>query len=103
MPTAGQVAVTWKNRNRLTATITKQTAATETPEVGQTTTIRVYGQDGTTLLRTASGLTGTSYNYTAVFELADTGLGVLQTSLTFKITSVRDGYESQEVVKTLVR
>lgn len=103
MPVSGQVAVTWKNRNRTSTQIIKQTDASQTLEDGQTTTIRIYGQDGTTLLRTVTGLTGTSYDYTAAFELADTGSVVLQTSLTFKIKSVRDGYESAEIVKTVTR
>lgn len=103
MPSSGQVAVSWKNRNRLIPAIRKQTDPTETLEVGQTTTIKIYGQDGTTLLRTVTGLTGTSYGYTVAFELTDSGVGVLQTELTFKIKSVRDGFESQEVVKKLVR
>lgn len=97
----GQVAITWKNRNRTTGLIKKQTAATETLESGQTTTIRIYGEDGTTLLRTVTGLTGTSYDYTAAFEVADAGS--LQDSLTIKIKSVRDGHESAEVVKTVTR
>lgn len=33
-----------------------------TPEVGQTTTIFIYAEDGTTLINTIPGLTGTSYD-----------------------------------------
>lgn len=95
----GQVAVTWNNRNRLTSGIKKQSAASDTLEDGQEHTIRVYAHDGTTLLRTVTGLTGTSYNYTAAFEIADAG--GLEASLTFKIKSTRDGYESYEAVRRM--
>lgn len=103
MPASGQVRITWKNRNRLLSGIKKQTASSDALESGQTHTIRVYGQDGTTLLRTVTGQTGEQYDYTAAFELADSGAAVLQTSLTFKIKSVRDGYESNEFVKVVTR
>lgn len=98
---SGEVVVEWKNRNRLTPAIRKQTDPTETLEVGQTTTLGIYSDAGGTLLRTETGLTGTDYTYPIADEIADSG--TLQPDLTFKIKSVRDGFESLEVVKTLVR
>lgn len=86
----GQVALSWKLRNRLTnTTIRKNTATSDTAEVGQTTTIRVYNA-ANTLVRTVTGITGTTYDYTALMESADNA-GVQQTSLRFEIESVRDG------------
>jgi hypothetical protein len=100
---SGGVEVTWNTRNRLTSGVKKQTDASDAPEEGQTTTIEIYGEDGTTLLRTEDGITGDSYDYTAENEIADTGVSVLQTSLTFKIKSIRDGYESAEIVVVVER
>lgn len=97
----GNVAVTWLNRNRLSPTIVKQTAATQAMEVGQTITLRIYANDGTTLLRTVTALTGTSYNYDDLDEIADAG--AFQLHLTFKIRSVRAGYESVDAVIVLDR
>ena len=56
------VTVEWANRNRLLedSLILGWTEADVTPETGQTTTVTVYGSDGTTELATHSGLTGTS-------------------------------------------
>lgn len=102
-PPSGAVTINWANRNRLTPHLIKQSAASETPESGQTTTVKIYGQDGTTLLHTESGLTGTTFNYTAVNELADSGITDLQTSLTFVVTSARDGYVSNLATKILTR
>jgi hypothetical protein len=61
---AATIAVTWSNRNRLTEDnlVLGWTDSTVTPETGQTTTLTVYKIDGTTVLATHTGLTGTSYN-----------------------------------------
>lgn len=84
--------IAWYNRNRLSATvIRKQTDPTETPEAGQTTTVKVYG-DANTLLRTQTGVTGTSWDYTNTQEITDAGAA--QNRLMFKVSAVRDGYES---------
>lgn len=100
---SGQVAITWKNRNRLTSGIKKQSATTDTVEVGQATVIRIYKTVGNVLLRTETLSAGeTSFNYTAADELADTGLLVLS-NLTIKIKSVRDGYESAEQTFVVTR
>jgi hypothetical protein len=58
------VTVTWSNRDRLTedATILPWNGSAVTPESGQTTTITVLAADGTTVLATHSGLTGTSFD-----------------------------------------
>jgi hypothetical protein len=85
------IRIAWYNRNRLITSIRKQTDPTETLEAGQTTTIKIYG-DALTLLRTVTGQTGTSYDYTNANEIADAGAP--QNRLIFRVSSVRDGYES---------
>jgi hypothetical protein len=69
---AGDVTVTWANRNRVTQTaqVILQTDNNITPETGQTTTIRFY-DSGNTLRRTYSGLTGTSQTWTLAQIAAD--------------------------------
>jgi hypothetical protein len=56
--------VTWSNRNRLNedAVVLGWADSTVTPETGQTTTIRVLKTDGTTVVTTHSGLTGTTFD-----------------------------------------
>jgi hypothetical protein len=71
---AGDITITWANRNRVTQTanVVKQTDGTITPESGQTTTIRIYGGASlTTLRKTFSGLTGTSQSWTLAQIIAD--------------------------------
>lgn len=57
----GNATVTWANRNRLSETsqILAWTAADVTPEMGQTTTVRVLDSGGG-VLKTFAGLTGTT-------------------------------------------
>jgi hypothetical protein len=58
------VTISWANRNRLTedSQVLAWTAATVTPETGQTTKIEVYASDGTTLLTSHDGLAGTDFD-----------------------------------------
>ena len=70
----GAYALTWKHRDRTAqTTIISQADASIGPETGTTYTVRLYGEAGT-LLRTATGLTGTGYTWTT--EEADSGLTV---------------------------
>ena len=70
----GAYALTWKHRDRTSqTTIISQADASIGPEIGATYTLRLYGEAGT-LLRTATGLTGTGYTWTT--EEADSGLTV---------------------------
>ena len=57
---AGDLLITWANRHRVnqTAAVILHTDGNITPEVGQTTTIRLFDATGT-LRRTFSGVTGT--------------------------------------------
>lgn len=96
---SGQPTLTWNLRNRLTQTVelVEHSDIGVTPEVGQTITIKIYDETLSNLLRTVTGLAGTTYTYTEEDEIADSGLGSadpLNTQLRFVIYSVRDGYDS---------
>lgn len=104
IPDSGDVNVSWVRRNRLTETSAIEgfyfyTATDIAPEFGETYTLKIYG-DSNTLLRTVTGLTGTTYTYTNAFEIADGGS--LQGVLTFVLSSVREGINSYEAVRVAV-
>lgn len=93
---AGDLTISWANRNRVnqTADPVRQTDGAITPESNQTTTIRIYNaQTGGTLIRTYSGLTGTSQVYTEAQATTDNG-GTKPANIRIEIESVRDGYVS---------
>lgn len=91
-PTAvyGGLNVNWANRNReqQTVDLVPFTAGNITPEVGQTTNIRVYS--GATLLRSYNAITGTSWSFPAADDLAT---GVVQ-DLRIVLESQRDSLVS---------
>jgi hypothetical protein len=98
-PTAitGTPVLTWSHRDRTmqTAELIAQGAGNIGPEPGTTYTIRIY-KEGQVLVRTETGLTGTSYTYDEAKELADGGpFGFIEIHL----MSVRDGYESWQSQK----
>lgn len=73
---AAPLALTWAHRDRLQQTggdLVDTTEGTIGPEAGTTYTLRLYGEDDA-LLRTETGLTGTSYTWTT--ETNDSGLTV---------------------------
>lgn len=65
--------LTWAHRDRLTQAdiLYGHSHASIGPETGTTYEVYVYSKDGTTLLRTVTGLTGTSWTYTRVMQGAD--------------------------------
>lgn len=68
----GAYTISWRHRDRVQqTTIYNQDDPSIGPESGQTYTLRLYGENNT-LLKTASGLTGTNYAWTT--EDADSGL-----------------------------
>jgi hypothetical protein len=70
----GAYTISWAHRDRLTQTnVTAQTNASIGPESGTTYTLRLYGETDT-LLRTETGLTGTSYTWSD--EETDTGITI---------------------------
>lgn len=102
---SGEATLSWAHRDRLLQieiTPQSQVAPDIGPEVGTTYTLQIYG-DGGTLLRTETGLTGTSYTYLTADEIADGG-GV-QTQLRFVIWAVRDAldsWQSQDITSVRV-
>lgn len=84
----GDIPVTWSRRNRTTEdnVVLAWGDADTVPETGQTTTITVMKSDRT-VLTTHTGLTGTS------FSVPFASLGG-NASTIFRVTSVRDGFES---------
>jgi len=71
----GALSLSWAHRDRLTQAdqLVDTTSASIGPEAGTTYTARLYGETDT-LLRTASGLTGTSYTWST--EEVDSGLAI---------------------------
>lgn len=93
----GNLSITWARRNRVNQTAPAAPRFMDgdvTPESGQTTTLRIYNaQSGGTLIRTETGLTGTSYTYTTAQALIDNG-GTQPANLRLELTAERSGYSS---------
>lgn len=93
---SGDLTITWVHRDRTlqTAYLVEQTEPSIGPEAGTTYTVRIYNaQTAGTLIRTYSGLTGTSQGYTEAQATTDNG-GSKPANLRVEIESVRDGYAS---------
>lgn len=92
---AGAITVSWNGRNRIIQDryILSQTEASLSPEDDTTYTIKIFDQNNV-LCRTLTGLTGTSYTYPILDEVAD--CGGEQTHITVQLFSVRDGVESYQ-------
>jgi hypothetical protein len=92
-----ELALTWAHRDRLlqtSGTLSDHTAASIGPEAGTTYTLRIYDDLGA-LVRTETGLTGTSYTYTFANEILDGG--AINTVLRFELESVRGGLTSWQM------
>lgn len=87
----GSVVVSWAHRDRLAQTVdlVDYSQASIGPEPGTSYTVRLY-RDGTTLVRTIAGLSGTTFAYSAANEASDNYIQ----SLRITLTSVVDGIES---------
>lgn len=94
----GDLTIAWAHRDRLTQTayLVEQTEADIGPEAGTTYTVRIYNaQTAGTLIRTYTGLTGTSQAYTVAQATTDNG-GAAPANLRIEIESVRGGYTSKQ-------
>ena len=69
----GDVTVTWVHRDRILQgdNVVEHQFGSIGPEPGTTYTIRVYGPDGLTLLRTVSPLVSTTWTYTTGNQMSD--------------------------------
>jgi hypothetical protein len=95
---SGQPTLTWAHRDRTQQIygITEHSDASIGPEAGTTYSIKIYDENNV-LIRTETGLTGTSYTYSWEDEMSDCGLqsaDPLNTQLRFQLWSVRNGYPS---------
>ncbi len=88
----GDVVLDWTHRDReLQADqLVPHEDASVGPEAGTTYTIRIY--DGTTLLRTTTGVTGTTWTYTGAMIASDGE--PTEEAWTFRVKSVRAGLDS---------
>jgi len=91
-----KIAITWNHRdrtnaNQLQSLIEHTNSINYGPEAGTTYTIKIYNANNV-LKRTVTGLTGTSYDYTEAFEIAD--CGSIQNKLRFVIYAVKGSYNS---------
>lgn len=92
--------LTWAERNRVTLAdkMLGHTDGTIAPEIGQTNTIRVYALDGTTLLREAVGVEGTTWTYEDAAQIEDGSPSVV----VFELSSSRDDLESWQKYRARV-
>ena len=87
----GEPVLTWSHRDRTTqlSYYVNQTETDIGPEIGVTYTARVYDHTGV-VVRTVTGITGTTWTYTSVMESTDMPGDVYMIT----ISAVRDGLES---------
>ena len=93
---AGDLTIDWAHRDRTlqTAYLVEQSEASIGPEAGTTYTVRIYNaQTAGSLIRTYSGIAGTSQAYTEAQAAIDNG-GTKPANLRVEIESLRDGYTS---------
>lgn len=93
---SGNLSITWAHRDRTlqTAYLVEQTEASIGPEPGTTYTVRIYNaQSGGTLIRTYSGIAGTSQAYTTAQAATDNG-GSQPANIRIEIDAVRGSYTS---------
>lgn len=69
----GDVVLTWAHRDRITQSdhILVHGDASTGPEASVTYTTRVYAHDGTTLVRTTTGITAATWTYTDAMAITD--------------------------------
>ena len=92
----GDLSITWAHRDRTlqTAYIVEQAEGDIGPEPGVTYTLRIYNaKTGGTLLRTYSGLAGTSQPYSGATATADNG-GTPPSAVRIELQAVRAGVTS---------
>lgn len=93
---------TWAHRNRVVQqdVLIGHTEASVSPEAGTTYVARVYKASDNSLLRTVTGITTTSWNYTASMAATDIGSATPPVAIYIDIVSARDGHESWQKYRT---
>lgn len=92
----GDIVLTWAHRDRTQqtgGTLLSFTDSSVGPETGVTYTLKVYN-GANTLVRTVSGITGTTTTYTTAFELADGGPF---TNFRMTLAAERGAFESFQI------
>ena len=95
------IIFTWAHRDRIgqANTLLEHEAGSTGPESGVTYTIKAYSYDGSTLLATESGITGTTESFTVGSPHRPSA----QPAVWFWIESVRDGITSHQHYYILVQ
>jgi hypothetical protein len=90
----GDIAVTWSHRDRLAQTggIITFTEGNIGPEIGTTYNVRVYDSIALTLIKTQTGIAGTSFTYLQADELLETGS--IHANLRIEVEAVLGGLVS---------
>lgn len=93
--------LTWAHRDRIVQadTVVGHTEGSVGPEPGTTYTVRVFDEDGVTLLRTASAISGTTWTYDSAMQAADGN----PVSVFIELESVRDDLASYFMYRFLVK
>lgn len=88
----GDLVLTWVHRDRKIQQdqLIDHSMSSVGPEAGTTYTVRVYNGNTASLVRTSSGITGTTYTYTPAMATDD----LISADIWFELESVRDGYVS---------
>ncbi len=91
----GELSLSWATRNRQsqTAYLVLQTEGAITPEAGQTMTVRLFNENGV-LVKTLSGLTGSSMTWPLAEEASDSGLSRVNGRIQIEIEAERGGHVS---------
>lgn len=92
-PIESEPEITWTHRDRIVEAdaVVGHLEGSVGPEAGTTYTIRIYEDDGVTLLSTHDGIVGTSFTYDGTLQTADGG----PASVVMQLESVRDDLPSQ--------
>lgn len=88
---SGELTVSWSHRNRLDVWSYATAGRTTWPEPGTTYEITIWDETGA-LARTVTALTGTSWTYLEADEIADLGLGRLNTHLKIRLETKVSAY-----------
>ncbi len=92
-----EFVLTWAHRNRVTQQdqLIDHSVSSITPEVGTTYRLYVYKADNT-LVRTVTGLTGTTYTYTRAMCMSDFAVTRALHDGYIVVESLRDGFASYQ-------
>lgn len=98
---ASGLALTWTHRDRVLQAdqLIDHGAASVGPEPGTTYTVQVYRADNNALLRTVTGIAGTSWTYTHAMALADITTVAGGVSIYILLKSVRNSLDSYQLYR----